>query len=1574
MIHAASMSLCHAEDMMKNQDAFLSDLSTVLHRPLGLVDLDSSFVGNGGDSSALIQLLALWKTREIQVSITSIFEAKTLRDLAIQFCDQSARLNGHILKTHQSSVGRVKRRCSISASQGPGPKRHAPSKDSVPKLSREASRAERFSMTELQQALVQSSINDPSRNIIHYHETHLSENVPALKEAWEKVLGTESIFRMTFEVDEAGGYLRETQGLPFVWHDIVCTDKQAYQDEVESSLPPQETIGFSFKAVTLNIGGTKDRATIIWRTHHALVDGASCAIIRAKVQQAMAGQEITPGRSFLDFSQDLRMLQAERHESGTAFWTRQKVKYPSPSASLLIPLQTLAQKYKSHCIQKIPVDYDLSQLSDFARTAGVTLPSVYYTAWALVMARYTDNNQVCFGAILSGRTLPITGVESVVGPIINTLPFLTSLDDQSTIHGYLRNVFNSLLDLTSFQWTTPEHGFKRDFQTAINVHLESPGGATLGCLEKPYSRVLTDFPIHVEVEVDGTVDLHYNGELCDEAQMRRLGASLGNTLRIITDPTLTVGSCMALLSETENRSELEVVGNWNAPSTTMGHYHEDLVSLFLKNTEEFPTAIALQQDDHVLTYADFYQQFSRVAQSLANYVKPGDVVCVHADGSINGMIAIYAILKAGAVYCPFDPKTPRLIRDTNYLAANGKLFLAGNKTDISARPDTCTFSISVEELLKETSRTPLDEPRSPRPGSPAYICFTSGSTGKPKGVVCRHESLVAFQKDFAVRLCARPGWRIAQCMSPAFDGSIHEIFSALSYGATLVLKDSSDPFHHLKSCDAAVLTPSVAMLLDPADFPQLQHVYLVGEVVPQAVCDAWSVKEGLYNMYGPTEATCGATIKVLAANKPVTLGRPNPSTRVYILDGQRKLAPRGVIGELYLAGVQVATEYVGRPDETGKRFFPDSICPQYVGERMYKTGDRACWDEKGELIFQGRIDRQIKLRGFRIDLDDIELRLAQADSNCTAAAVTSSGDHLVAFVQPANLDVSDFRAKAQHHVPIYAMPRHIVAVESFPMTSCGKLDYQAVVAPTRPGDSQDAPCTTAERVITAAISDVMGIPSAKIDSEFSLCDLGGSSMLSLLLKHKLSRAFKKQIPMHLMLDAVSIKDMATAIQALDATTPKSKVQYVIGEQQLSPIEKDWWLKYQHHSGTSSFNVPFACELPVSAHRVKLVSAWNTVLDRHRILRCRYRRTGSCDPVREYFSEAPQAKQVDKIDVQEQVNIPFNLAEDYLIRVMVSETQMLVVVSHIICDLTTLNILLREVATIYQEIELPPIAKIYAETSWPVGVAPEHLEFWSSYLGLRQSAHLAVGRSNMHRKTWSGSSYIGNIPASTYQEMTRYTAREGVTLQQLAIATVALALQYDTDVCDITIGAPYMNRQTTEDLNVVGLFLEPLPIRVRYPLEGQSSETTKWQASCMGGLVEDLPITKAVQLSSRAALANAIPWTELLAHLGLKQEYPGDPIMDVMVTFHEAGSEVQFPIGAAQLGPIWGEGAKFKLMVEFSALPDGSLAMRLEYSDECFEREDVELVGRLLLVSLQGILAGDEYCEILGRLRSLAKRP
>ena len=728
--------------------------------------------------------------------------------------------------------------------------------------------------------------------------------------------------------------------------------------------------------------------------------------------------------------------------------------------------------------------------------------------------------------------------------------------------------------------------------------------------------------------------------------------------------------------------------------------------------------------------------------------------------------------------------------------------------------------------------------------------------------------------------------------------------------------------------------------------------------------DVWTAEKNLYNMYGPTEATCGATIQRLVRGQTVNIGPPNPSSRIYILDRNQRLVPPGVVGEIYLAGVQVADGYIRRPDETARRFLADSIS-HHVGEKMYRTGDRGYWSDLGEVALLGRNDRQIKLRGFRIDLNDIEIRMAQATPEATAVAIARKDDYLVAMVQPSSLDVNDFRSKITKILPVHAVPRHIIAVDKFPMTPAGKLDYSVIGNTVKQSLAPVArPLNTpTERALAMAWHKALNLgPEVPITSDSNFVALGGHSILQLQLASRLTTLFGRRVPLELIVKSATLSDLAHAIDGIphqghsaDGTPSNS----ALGEHEVSPMEREWWQKYEVNDGSSSFNVSFACNFdPQIVDRNRLTMAWNTVMARHRILCCRYVMTRRQGLRRMYSDHPSRVQRVSCLDVWKEINRPFQLAQNNPIRVTISRDQMVVVISHIVCDLTTLQVLLREVASAYQGIDLPPVKRTFMETTvWSHVAAPCHLDHWTRYLENAPEPSSGI-KDVPTRKGFRGTSHLCKIPIGTYRRLVEFVEKHSFTFHQLSLAAVALALQLDSEDTDVVLGGPFFNRPSDEDLETVGLFLEPLPIRVRYSPGATSAGS--------------IPYVQSVQETSQSALAHAVPWNQLLQHLDVTPDFPDHPLLDTMVTFHDDRRSPRFPLAGVEPLVTWTEGSKFSLLCEFFAVTDETLLLRLEYDTDISSRARIVTIERLIIEALDCLSTNVPYADIKSRLRQVAE--
>jgi len=1468
-------------------------------------------------------------------------------------------------------------------------------------------------LSEGQISLIHGGVEVPGANIIHYFETYRPAQIPRMKQAWRHVLHIEPIFSARYRSPVDGCLIVPTMH----WREFVVEQVPAYEAALSAvsngNMPWQEAssgidLAIRFTVVHLRAAPDGDcRSTLVWSVHHALIDGWSASQVLRKVHLAAWGQSVQAGPSFIDLSTALDDFRQAHKAEGDEFWAAQQERLATARDELLLPSPAGSSDDVNKNEIHIVMGRQYNLLRARARVCSVTPAAFFHAAWAVLLGLYTDSDNIVFGTVVSGRNLPLPGIFDTIGPMVNTLPLQIDIDWSCSVRDFVTGVFRHMQRLTRYSWTTPDNAFSRVVGSLMAMQPDASQHEEGGIeqIGQAFSRQTTNLPLSAIITDDGNIVLQYSSHCYSHNQISAVSTVLRNILIGLCNVDNKLENCAAGVLPTSTIGVLRSMGNCESSATTRSSITDDLVTLFERVARKHPTTVAIEHADRKVTYAELEEMSGRVAHAISALISPEEVVAVHADGSVNWLVSIYAVLRAGGTYCPLDQAHPQPYRESLFESSTARLFLATTKETLSLTPKSASSALDISAMVEggaftDSSHTCPLRAR-PRPWERAYLCFSSGTTGRPKGIICTHQGLVAFQRDVEVRLFATVGVRVAQMMSVAFDGSIHELFSALSYGATLVLRQKGDAYGHLKNVDSTILTPSIASILDPAEFPNLKTVYLVGEAVPQAVCNTWAAHKALYNMYGPTEATCGATIKKLRSDQPVTIGRPNPSTRIYILDHRRRFVPTERVGELYLAGVQVAQGYLGRPELNMERFLPDNICSG-LGEFMFKTGDRGYWNEAGEIVFLGRVDRQIKLRGYRLDLEDLEARILKVCHGARAVALTQRGDDLACMIQTVVVDITSFRATIGKALPVYAVPRYITLADKLPVTPTGKVDYRAIAdAAVGSNPREEHFKTKTEAIVAATWSRVLqGLPrGTTIGPHSNFTQLGGHSLQQLRVAAKLTAVFGERITVRMIMELATLRDLAGAIDSMTkGTTTFTTHSRSLGQYELSPMEKEWWQKYQLKRSSSAFNVSYVSQYdPKKIDQVKLIDAWNTTLARHDIFRSRYIEDYKHGLHRVLAPLPPRVEKVRSINVELELNRPFNLAVAPPVRVFITRNNIVATWSHIVCDYTTLGIFLNEVAAIYHRHPVAPTVQPYHQRVLVDGESPPcYLSFWSDYLqGVKASRPTYLG-NDVERTSYRGTSVVSQLSSPFWKRMQARAVSSGITLQQLAVATVALAVTAADPDMDITLGTPFMNRQSEDDMHTVGLFLEPLPLRVAFT-DQQSRRAIATADEHTDVAKQPIPESlkaylSAVQASSQRSLSHAIPWHHLLEHLQIdaREHLPNHPLFDCVVSFHDARHDDTAPSADYQeAGPasmfafgdgvepqvVWSEGSKFKLMVELTAVDHDTLLLRLEYDTTCFESmERVAAARRMILRVMQAIVDGDverqgSFVDLRRRLRA-----
>ncbi|MFJ4329187.1 amino acid adenylation domain-containing protein, partial [Streptomyces tricolor] len=811
-------------------------------------------------------------------------------------------------------------------------------------------------------------------------------------------------------------------------------------------------------------------------------------------------------------------------------------------------------------------------IARLAREHQVTVFMVLHAALAALLTRLGAGTDIPIGTPVAGRT--DDALEDLVGFFVNTLVLRTDTSGDPSFTELLARVretdlaayahqdvpFERLVEIVNPTRSLAHHPL---FQVMLVLANKVEGdfameGLAVSDAEFDAFAAKFDLTFHMgeRHREDGraagiTGALEFATDLFDRDTARELAARWERLLRaVVADPSRPVGEA-DLLSPPER---LRVLTDWN--DTAREVPRETLPELLSAQAARTPDAVAVEDGTVALTYRDLDARANRLAHELiARGIGPERYVAIGLPRSAELVVAIVAVLKAGAAYLPVDPGYPA--ERVAYMLRNATpaCLLTDGRT-AAALPDTGALprllldeAGTVAALSGRPDRTPTDADRVTAllPAHPAYVIYTSGSTGRPKGVVMPGGALVNLLSWHRGSIPGGPGRRVAQFTAVSFDVSVQEILSALLHGSTLVVPDDDvrrDPaafarwldeqrVNELYAPNLVIGAVSEEAAAQGLDLPELTDIAQAGEaLVLGDALRALAVRRPrrLHNHYGPTEthAATSYTFPGEVADWPDTapVGQPIWNARVYVLDERLRPVPAGVPGELYVAGAQLARGYLDRPGLTAERFVADPFGP--AGTRMYRTGDLARWRGDGRLEYLGRADDQVKLRGFRIEPGEISSVLA-AHPGVRGAAVLVREDRpgdqrLVAYVVPADgaaPEVADLRAHAAGRLPDHMVPSAFVVLDALPLTPNGKLDRRALPVPdTAAAVSSRQPRDPGEESLCAIFAKVLGLPGVGIDDSFF--DLGGHSLLATRLVNQVRAELGVELPIRAVFEAPTV--------------------------------------------------------------------------------------------------------------------------------------------------------------------------------------------------------------------------------------------------------------------------------------------------------------------------------------------------------------------------------------------------------------------------------------------------------------------
>ncbi|HEY1016837.1 MAG TPA: amino acid adenylation domain-containing protein [Herpetosiphonaceae bacterium] len=870
---------------------------------------------------------------------------------------------------------------------------------------------------------------------------------------------------------------------------------------------------------------------LILAMHHIISDGWSLGVLMGELAALYAGfaadggHEAAPAAlpplaiQYADYAVwQRRWLQGDALERQLAYWRAALDGMPTaldlPTSRPRPPVQSL--RGAQHAM-RLP-DAMLGQLQAFSQQEGVTLFMTMLAAFKLLLARYTAQHDIVVGTPVAGRTHP--ALEPLIGFFANTLVLRTKLDPHATVRETLEQICETTVGALAHQdvpfeqvvdLLQPERDTSRNplFQVALlfNQAGTSPTlpGLRASTLRPERTSAKVDLTVEITQSADGLgVTLEYATDLFDEAAIARLAGHYRELLAaMIADPARRTAT-LPLLTDAE---QAELIA-WNAPAASAEPAR--LPELIAAQARRAPDAVAVAQGERALTYAELDGQANHLAAALRERgVGPGSLVGLSAERSPALVVGLLAIMKAGSAYVPLDPAYPAdrlafMVEDAGIALLLGETALRGL---VPAAPEF----VPLDGWGRPGAPTSAEPPASgATPASVAYVIYTSGSTGRPKGVLVPHRGLRNMAQAQADAFGVTAQSRILQFASLNFDAWIFEITMALAAGATLCLAPAGPPllgedlagWLREQAISLVTLPPSVLATLPEAVLPDLTVITVAGEACSADLVARWAPGRRFFNLYGPTEATVWTTAEECQPTGAIpAIGRPIANTEVWLLDAALQPVPAGVPGELHIGGIGLADGYLNRPGLTAERFIPHPWGAP--GSRLYKSGDLARWRSDGSLEYLGRIDTQVKVRGFRIEPGEIEALLLShpgvAETLVMARADQGGAARLVAYIVavPGAAPATDeLRAMLKGRLPDYMVPNAFVALEAMPLTPNGKIDRRRLPAPDQlraDPAAFAAPAGAVEETIAAAWRQVLGLERIGADENFF--DLGGHSLL-----------------------------------------------------------------------------------------------------------------------------------------------------------------------------------------------------------------------------------------------------------------------------------------------------------------------------------------------------------------------------------------------------------------------------------------------------------------------------------------------
>ncbi|WP_339065083.1 non-ribosomal peptide synthase/polyketide synthase [Teredinibacter turnerae] len=1266
-----------------------------------------------------------------------------------------------------------------------------------------------------------------------------------------------------------------------------------------------------------------------------------------------------------------------------------------------------------------------------ARRAEVSPATIFHCAWAMVISLCCGRDDIVFGTVLSGRMSNIPGADTMLGMFINTLPVRAKTNGESAL-GFVQGMHRHLQSLIPYEHTslalaqqmaalptdTPLFSSLLNYRHVANVPIDKhePSASDFG-ISLVHVQERTNYPVSMSVADTGVAfecDVQIANSFDPHAVLGYVFEAVFSIATALAADSPIGISALSVLPEYEMTCMLRL-----GKAAELALAHDTIIARFDQILTGFADNTAVKWGDVHLSYSELESKANKLANFLTStaQVKKGDIVALSLPPSTTLVVAVLAVMKAGAAYLPIDVKMPE--DRVKYILDDAKVSSILTVSSYSAALQGLvehTVCLDAEKTKTVIENQPLQKPAAHNDAqSLAYVIYTSGSTGVPKGVGVSHRNFVAFIEAMTVDYPITPGLRVLQFSSFSFDVFVEEFSASVLSGGCLVIPEDevlTSVEHFIKR----VCTDEINVLSLPTAFwhqlcSELQHLRLLensnlrlivtgGEAMNLECAEDWRRcvpgEIRVLNSYGPTETTVAVSyydIAGLTADLPsVPIGRPMTNTSLYVLGTEKNLLPRGVLGELYVAGPQVTGGYFNRSELTEKSF--SIVALGHEKKWLYRTGDLVRWQDNGVLSFEGRVDEQVKVRGFRIELKEIEQHLLRhpgvQDALVTYTEVSVGNSQLIAWIVFDKTHADKITEEAvktwlKNRLPGYMVPATVKALLQFPLTITGKIDRKALpldLLDSGESLSYSPPTTKSQEILCDLWRDILGQSNVGIHTNFF--DLGGHSLLAMRLVSRINERFGSNLRVREVFEHATVASQSELLanQGLDESQSKSNSISQVDRsdpQPLSYAQQRLWFIHQLEPGSFKYNMPIAFKVDGCLDVDIFVKAVDLIVDRHEVLRTVYlparnhvkkayaleveqlvkERVSTLTEVVDLLSEAKESLETQVAEIaSHEASMPFDLATDMALRAKVlkcaeSSTIILITVHHIAFDGWSIGLLVQELGEIYAALangKQPHLRRLdiqYADyADWQrrhitANELSQQTEFWCEQLSdipLHHQLPLDYPRGQI--QSTKGAKYQQFL-SKEFSTQLELLCRETDSTPFMVLQLVfALFVARYSNQKDVVVGTPVANRNHPQLEPLIGLFVNTLVLR------SQFTENLSFLAC--------LAQSKANVLS---AMDNQdIPFEMVVKAVNPERSLSVSPIFQLMFSMQQAELQAVSAAGV-KFEPMDSEEVVVRQELHLSLdLLDGGLNLTWTYCSELFSRESIERMSVCFKTLLSAILS------------------